>query len=39
MNIIKQTHRCRDQTSGYQWEEGSGKVKNRDRGLKGKNYV
>ena len=26
MNIIKQklTHRCKEQTSGYQWGEGTG---------------
>lgn len=30
-----QTHRCRQQTSGYKlWEEGQ----NRTRGLRGKNY-
>ena len=34
----KQTHRYREQTSSYQWREGSGEGHYRDRGLKGTNY-
>ena len=34
VNITKkeQTHRYREQTSGYQWREGRGKGQERDRG-------
>ena len=40
MNITKQkqTHRYREQTSGYQWEEGSEEEQDRGRGLRGINY-
>ena len=31
----KQTHRYREQTSGYQWREGSGVEQYRGRGKKG----
>ena len=34
----KQTHRYREQTSGYQWGEGSGEGQYRHRGLRGTNY-
>ena len=34
----KQTHRYREQTSGYQWGEGSGEGQCRGRGLRGTNY-
>ena len=34
----KQTHRYREQSSGYQWEEGSGEGQNRGWGLRGTNY-
>ena len=34
----KQTHRYREQTSGYQWEEGRGTEQYRGRGLKGTHY-
>ena len=34
----KQTHRYREQTSGYQWEEGMGERQDRGRGLIGTNY-
>ena len=40
MNITKkkQTHRQREQTSGYQKGEGSGEGQDRGRGLKDTNY-
>ena len=40
MNIIKkkQTHRYREQTSGFQWGEGSGEGQDKGRGLRGPNY-
>ena len=38
MNITKQTHRYREQSSGYQWGEGSGEGEDRDRGLRSTNY-
>ena len=35
----KQTRRCREQTSGYQWAEGSsGEGKCRGKGLRGTNH-
>ena len=34
----KQTHRYREQASGYQWGEARGKGQYRGRGLKGINY-
>ena len=34
----KQTHRYREQTSGYQWGEGRSKGQDRDWGLRGTNY-
>ena len=34
----KQTHRYREQTSGYQWGEGKGEVQDRGRELRGTNY-
>ena len=34
----KQTHRCRKQTSGYQWEEGSGEKQCWGKGLIGTHY-
>ena len=34
----KQTLRCREQTSGYQWGEGMGKGHARDRGLRSTNH-
>jgi len=35
----KQAHRCsREQTSGYQWEEGRREGKDRSRGLRDTNY-
>ena len=34
----KQTHRYREQTSGYQWGEGSGERDYAVRGLRGTNY-
>lgn len=39
MNITKkkQTHRYREQTSGYQWGEGSGEGQYRARRVKGTN--
>ena len=39
-NIIKkmQTHRYREQTSGYQWGEGVGGGQDRGWGLRGTNY-
>ena len=33
----KQTHRYREQTSGYQWGEGSREEHDRGRGLRGTN--
>ena len=40
MNITKQkqTHRYREQTSGYEWGEGRGEREGRGRGLKSTNY-
>ena len=40
MNVTKKkkTHRCRGQTSGYQWGEGSEVGHNRGKGLRGTNY-
>ena len=41
MNITKKeadTDRYREQTSGYQWGEGSGEGQYRGRGLRGTNY-
>ena len=40
MNITKkkQTHRYREQTSGYHWGEGRGEGKDNGRGLRGTNY-
>ena len=40
MNITKQkqTHRYREPTSGYQWEEGGGEGQDRDKGLRDTNY-
>ena len=40
MNILKkgQTHRYREQTSGYQWGEGSGEGQDSSMGLTGTNY-
>ena len=34
----KQTHRHREETSGYQWGEESGEGQYRGRGLRGTNY-
>ena len=34
----KQTHRYREQTSGYQWEEGRGEGQYRSRELSDANY-
>ena len=34
----KQTHRYKEQASGYQWGEGSGEGQVRGRGLRGTNY-
>ena len=34
----KQSHRCREQTSGYQWGQGRGEWQYKDRGLRGTNY-
>ena len=34
----KQTHKYREQTSGYQWGEGRGEGQYRDRGIRGTNY-
>ena len=34
----KQTHRYREQTSGYQWEEERGQGQNKSKGLRGTNY-
>ena len=40
MNITKQkqTHRYREQTSGYQWGEGRENRQDRGRGLRCTNY-
>ena len=40
MNITKQkqTHRYREQTSGYQWQDGIREGQDRGRGLRGTNY-
>ena len=40
MSITKQkvTHRYREQTSGYQWEEGKGEGQYRGIGLRDTNY-
>ena len=40
MNITKkkETHRYREQTSGYQWGEGNGEGQHRGRVLRGTNY-
>ena len=40
MNITKQkqTHRYREQISGYQWGQGRGEEQHRGRGLCGTNY-
>ena len=38
MTKRKQTHRYREQTSGYQWGEGRGKKQDRDGGLRDTNY-
>ena len=40
MNITKQkqSHGCREQTSGHQWEDRSGEGQDRGRGLRGTNY-
>ena len=40
MNIIKQnqTHRYREQSTSYQWGEGSEKEQYSGRGLRGMNY-
>ena len=37
-NKKKQTYRYREQTSGYQWGEGTRDRQNRSRGLRGTNY-
>ena len=34
----KQTHRHREQTSGYQWGEGREEVQHRGRRVRGTNY-
>ena len=34
----KQTHRYREQTTGYQWGEGRAEGQDRGRGLRGTNY-
>ena len=34
----KQTHRFREQASGYQWREGRREGQDRGRGLRGTNY-
>ena len=36
--IWKETHRYREQTSGYQWGEEIGEGQDRGMGLRGKNY-
>ena len=40
VNITKEkhTHRHREQTNGYQWEEGRGEGQYRGRELRGTNY-
>ena len=40
VNITKeiQTHRFREQTSGFQWGEGKGEGQDGGRGLRGINY-
>ena len=40
MNITKQkqTHRYREQTSGYQWERARGEGQDRGRRLRGTNH-
>ena len=40
MNITKQkqTHRSKEQTSGYQWGNGKEEGQDRGRGLRGTNY-
>ena len=35
----KQTHRCRQQTSGYQWGKGSREGQHRGSGLRGTNSL
>ena len=37
-NLKKQTHRCREQTSGYQWGEGWVEGKYKGMGLRGTKY-
>ena len=34
----KQTHRCREQTSGYQWGKGMGEGQDRGRRLRAIKY-
>ena len=34
----KQTHRYREQTNGYLWEEGQGEGQDRSKGLRNTNY-
>ena len=38
MRKQKQTHKYREQTSGYQWGEGSEEGQDRSRGLRDTNY-
>ena len=38
MNTTKQTHRHREQTSGYLRREGRGEGQDRDKGLRGADY-
>ena len=38
MTKKKQTHRYREQTSGYQWGEERGEGQYRGRGVKGTNF-
>ena len=38
MNTTKQNQTHREQTSGFQWGEGSGQGQDRNRGLRGTNY-
>ena len=38
MTKQKQTHRYREQTSGYHWGEGGGEGQDRSRGLRSTNY-
>ena len=33
-----ETHRCREETSGFQWGERTGKGEYKQRGLRGTNY-